>query len=96
MPDKVIELFEKISVEANEVSITTLFNACAKVCNSQAIQIGRDTLNRLPSSFLRHERLVTAAIDMLMKFGDINQAEVTFEKIQNKDIVTYGAMIQGY
>ncbi|CAF4639642.1 unnamed protein product, partial [Rotaria magnacalcarata] len=71
-----------------------LFNACAKLCNSHAIKIGRDTLNRLPTSFLRHSILVNSAIDMLMKFGDVNRAEVLFEKIKKKDIVTYGAMMQ--
>ncbi|CAF1029060.1 unnamed protein product [Rotaria magnacalcarata] len=96
MPEKVTELFEKISIEINEVVITMLFNACAKLCNSHAIKIGRDTLNRLPTSFLRHSILVNSAIDMLMKFGDVNRAEVLFEKIKKKDIVTYGAMMQGY
>ncbi|CAF4220872.1 unnamed protein product, partial [Rotaria magnacalcarata] len=33
---------------------------------------------------------------MLMKFGDVNPAEVVFETTQNKTLVTYGAMMQGY
>ncbi|CAF2994132.1 unnamed protein product [Rotaria socialis] len=33
---------------------------------------------------------------MLMKFGDVNQAEVLFKKIQKKTLVTYGAIMQGY
>ncbi|CAF4457858.1 unnamed protein product [Rotaria magnacalcarata] len=96
MPEKVIELFETISVEVDEVLIIILFNACAKLCNSQAIKLGRDTLNRLPISFLRNPTLVNSAIDMSMKFGDVNQAENLFEKIQKKTLVTYGAMMQGY
>ncbi|CAM4834547.1 unnamed protein product [Rotaria magnacalcarata] len=94
--EKVIELFETISVEVDEVLIIILFNACAKLCNSQAIKLGRDTLNRLPISFLRNPTLVNSAIDMSMKFGDVNQAENLFEKIQKKTLVTYGAMMQGY
>ncbi|CAF4682722.1 unnamed protein product, partial [Rotaria magnacalcarata] len=61
----------------------------------QAIKLGRDTLNRLPISFLRNPTLVNSAIDMSMKFGDVNQAENLFEKIQKKTLVTYGAMMQG-
>ncbi|CAM4978137.1 unnamed protein product [Rotaria socialis] len=94
MPEKVIELFETISVEVDEVLIIILFNACAKLCNSQAIKLGRDTLNRLPVSFLRNPTLVNSAIDMLMKFGDVNQAENLFEKMQKKTLITYGAMMQ--
>ncbi|CAF1927493.1 unnamed protein product [Rotaria magnacalcarata] len=67
-PEKFIDLFEKISVEIDEVIITILFNACAKLCDSQAIKIGKDTLNRLPISFLQNQKLVNAVIDMLMKF----------------------------
>ncbi|CAF3356567.1 unnamed protein product [Rotaria socialis] len=94
MPEKIIELFETISVEVDEVLIIILFNACAKLCNSQAIKLGRDTLNRLPVSFLRNPTLVNSAIDMLMKFGDVNQAENLFEKMQKKTLITYGAMMQ--
>ncbi|CAF5051592.1 unnamed protein product, partial [Rotaria sp. Silwood1] len=96
MPEKVIELFEKISIEIDEVIIIMLFNACAKLCNSHAIQIGNNILKQLPSSFLHHQKLVNSAIDMLMKFGDVNQAEFLFKKIQNKTLVTYGAIMQGY
>jgi hypothetical protein len=33
---------------------------------------------------------------MLMKFGDIQNAENVFRMIKKKDIVTYGAMMKGY
>ncbi|CAF5227780.1 unnamed protein product [Rotaria magnacalcarata] len=96
MPEKVIKLFEKISIKIDEVIIILLFNACAKLCNNRAIKTGRDALNRLPTSFLQNQKLINAAIDMLMKFGDVNPAEVVFETTQNKTLVTYGAMMQGY
>ncbi|CAF2817435.1 unnamed protein product [Rotaria sp. Silwood2] len=81
MPEKVLELFEKNSIDIDEVIITMLFNACAKLC---AIQIGNDTLKKLPFSFLNHQKLVNSAIDMLMKFGDVNQAQVIFRKFKIK------------
>ncbi|CAM4827283.1 unnamed protein product [Rotaria magnacalcarata] len=96
MPEKVLELFEKISIKIDELIIILLFNACAKLCNNRAIKTGRDALNRLPTSFLQNQKLINAAIDILMKFGDVNQAEVVFETTQNKTLVTYGAMMQGY
>ncbi|CAM4830551.1 unnamed protein product [Rotaria magnacalcarata] len=57
-----------------------LFNACAKLCNSQAIKLGKDKFKRLPTFFLQDQRLVNSAIDMLMKFDDASQAETTTPK----------------
>jgi hypothetical protein len=32
---------------------------------------------------------------MLFKFGDVKRAEDVFESIKNKDIISYGAMMNG-
>jgi pentatricopeptide repeat protein len=95
MPEKAIELFEKISIKVDEVIIIILFNACAKLSNDHAIKVGKDVLNRLPNSFLHHQNLINSAIDMLMKFGHVKDAERMFEQMKKKSIVTYGAMMQG-
>jgi pentatricopeptide repeat protein len=95
MPEKVLELYENISIEINEVIILLLFNACAKLSNAHAMKLGKDTLNRLPSSFYRSEILVNSVIDMFMKFGHISDGERLFNQIKNKSIVTYGVMMQG-
>lgn len=96
MPEKVIELFANIPVEEiDEVIMTLLFNACAKVANTDAVQLGNNVLNRLPKSFLQHQKLVNSAINMLMKFGDTVNAKHLFHKIQNKTFITFAAMIQG-
>lgn len=73
-----------------------LFNACAKLCNERSIKIGTEVLHKLPSSFIQNQKLVNSAIDMLMKFGNVNQAESFFEKIKRKSLVSYGTMMQGY
>ena len=95
MPDKVLELFEKMSIKADEVIIILLFNACAKICNTHAFQLGKDVFNRLPISFFQNQQLINSAIDMFMKFGDVKDAEILFEKSTRKTLVSYGAMMQG-
>ena len=95
MPEKVLELFETISVSPDEIIIMMLFNACAKLANPQSIKIGTDVLSRLPPAFLQHQNLVNTAIDMLMKFAHIKQAEHLFASTK-RNVVTYGAMMQGY
>jgi pentatricopeptide repeat protein len=77
------------------VAITMLFNACAKLAHTDAIQIATDVLTRMPTSFLYDHRLVNSALDMLMKFGDVNQAEHLFKQLKRKSIVSYGALMQG-
>ncbi|CAF1150597.1 unnamed protein product [Didymodactylos carnosus] len=95
MPEKVLELFDEMPIEPDEVIITILFNACAKLANTHAVKLGKDVLNRLPTAVFQHHKLVNSAIDMLMKFADVAHAEHLFQLIKNKSIVTYGAMMQG-
>ena len=48
---------------------------------------------QMPRSFLEHENLVNSAIDMLMKFGQVAQAEHLFETVEEvRTIVSYGAI----
>jgi pentatricopeptide repeat protein len=96
MPAKVLELFDQMSVEPHAVIITLLFNACAKLADANAVQRGKDMLKHLPSSCFDDQILINSAIDMLMRFGDVEHAERLFSRLQKKNIYTYGAMINGY
>ena len=90
-----LELFPTMSVTADEMAITMLFNACAKLAHADAIRIATDVLKRMPTSFLYDNRLVNSALDMLMKFGDVTQAEHLFQQLKRKSVVSYGALMQG-
>jgi hypothetical protein len=47
MPEKVLQMFDRIPVQPNEVIATILFNACAKVADPHSKESGKRTLNRL-------------------------------------------------
>ncbi len=96
MSDKALDLFEQIPFNLNDISYTIIFNACAQLLNDRAKQIGRKLLHQMPKNFYNNNVLITSAIDMLMKFGDITAAEHLFQMNNNKSIVTYGAMMNGY
>ena len=81
-----IQLFETISIEIDEVIVIILFNACAKLSNAHAIKLGTDVFNRLPESFLQRQELINSAIDMFMKFGHLEDAERLFKQMKNKTI----------
>ena len=95
-PKKAIELFQKLTVTADASVFTTLFNACAKVADADAIKIGRNFLQQIRPDHKKNEMLMNSSIDMLMKFGDVKYAEELFSQMNNKSTVTYGAMMQGY
>ncbi|UJR34288.1 hypothetical protein I4U23_021692 [Adineta vaga] len=96
MPEKVIELYEKISIKVDEVITTLLFNACAKLSNEYSIRIGNHVLNRLPKSFLQYRNLLHLTIDMLMKFGQVEDAEDFFRQVKTFDSTIYGIIMNGY
>lgn len=93
MPEKVLE---KISVKFDKVLITILFNVCVKLSNSYSIKVEKGVLDRLPIKVLQHEKLINSAIDILMKFGDLSNAERLFQEISKQSLVTYGTIMQGY
>ncbi|CAF4373458.1 unnamed protein product, partial [Rotaria sordida] len=50
----------------------------------------------MPDNYRNDNVVLTSAIHMLTKFGDIQSAERVFHSIKEKNIITYGAMIKGY
>jgi pentatricopeptide repeat protein len=96
MPEKVLEMIGTMSVQPDGVIATMLFNACSKIAHPHAIDLGKRVLNQLPAAFLEDPVLVTAAIDMLMRFGDVRYTEHLFSKLQRRDAASYGVMMNGY
>ncbi|CAF4400529.1 unnamed protein product, partial [Rotaria magnacalcarata] len=66
------------------------------LCNDRAMKIGKELLAKMPENYRNNNIISTSAIDMLMKFGDVESAERIFRSIKIKNIITYGAMVKGY
>ncbi|CAF1155485.1 unnamed protein product [Rotaria sp. Silwood1] len=90
MPEKVLDLFLQMNIQPDHIIQTILFTACAQVANARTKDIGRKLLQQMPQHFHKNNILLTSALNMLMKFGDIENAENLFKMIENKDIITYG------
>ncbi|CAF5222941.1 unnamed protein product, partial [Rotaria magnacalcarata] len=82
--EKALDLFEQIDIELDDVTYTIVFNACAKLCNDRALKIGKELLAKMPENYRNHNITSTSAIDMLMKFGDVESAERVFRSIKTK------------
>jgi predicted Zn-dependent protease len=96
MPGKVLEMFDTMSVQPDEVIAIILFNACAKVADPRAVKLGKMMLTQPLATFFDNSILMNSATDMLMKFGEVEEAEKIFKKIKRKNSIVYGAMMQGH
>ncbi|CAF1371285.1 unnamed protein product [Rotaria sordida] len=96
MSEKALDLFEQIHLKLNTVIYTIVFNACSQLANDRAKKIGKKLLDEMPDNYRNDNVVLTSAIHMLTKFGDIQSAERVFHSIKEKNIITYGAMIKGY
>ncbi|CAF4575867.1 unnamed protein product, partial [Rotaria magnacalcarata] len=50
----------------------------------------------MPENYRNNDIASTSAIDMLMKFGDVESAERIFRSAETKNINIYGALMNGY
>ncbi|CAF1562052.1 unnamed protein product [Rotaria magnacalcarata] len=94
--ESALHLFEKNTLKSDEVLYGIAFKACASLSNEEAIQLGKKTFHEMPKVYLNHTILVTSAIHMFMKFGEIEIAEYLFSQIKQHSSYTYGVMINGY
>jgi pentatricopeptide repeat protein len=96
MSERALDLFEKMNLNPDDVTYTIVFSACAQLVNDRAIKVGEKLLNQIPNHFRNNNTLMTSAIHMLFKFGDVKRAEDVFESMNNKGIISYGVMMKGY
>ena len=85
-----------MSVKPDPVMMTLPFNACAKLSNDASRTFGINALDKLPQLFLHNDNLVNSAIDMLMRFGDIQRAERLFSQTRQRNTNIFNVMLNGY
>ncbi|CAF2089829.1 unnamed protein product [Rotaria magnacalcarata] len=95
MAGKVLDLFDEMKIEPNHFTLSILFNACAVLNNNRAMRTGKKLLDEMPENYRNHNAISTSAINMLMKFGDVETAQRIFRSIKVKDIISYNAMMKG-
>ena len=95
MYDKALDLFEQMPFDPNDVTYTVVLNTCAQLCDDRAKQMGMRLLKQISNRYQNNQAVLTSAIDMLMRFGDVTSAERLFNQMKNKDIISYGALMKG-
>ena len=92
MHEKVLDLFEQMSIDPNNVVYTIVCKACAELKNNRAKTIGMKLFDKLTNV---DEMLLVTVVHMLMNFGEVNRAEKVFESMLQKNVISYGSMIHG-
>ncbi|KAK7318481.1 hypothetical protein RJT34_03183 [Clitoria ternatea] len=92
-----IEVFNELksleSVRPNNSLLVSVLNACGAV---GAFEEGKWVHSYVDGNAMEYElELGTALIDFYAKCGCVRHAEVVFDKMKNKDVTTWSAMILG-
>ncbi|CAF1337435.1 unnamed protein product, partial [Rotaria sordida] len=96
MPEKIFDLLDQMTFKPDNYTLPILFNVCAQLANDRAMKIGRKLLDEMPNDYRNNNIILNSAMDMLMKSGDVKSAERIFDSIKKKNIITYGALMNGY
>ena len=91
---KAIDLFHKTK-NPDHVIYILLFNACARLGSTEALNIIKKVSSDIPQSCRSNDRLHTSLIDALVKCGDVETAESLLNSTKNITIYTVGAMMKG-
>jgi hypothetical protein len=95
MPNKAIDIFERISERANNIILSIFFNACAESADDRAHRLGNQVFQQLPAMCKNEIAVTGTVLRMLMKFGQVKDAEELFQSSKGKNLVMYGAMMHG-
>ncbi|KXG19489.1 pentatricopeptide repeat-containing protein At4g30700 [Sorghum bicolor] len=94
MAVELFQLMQELNVQPNPTTISSTLSACA--------QLGALSLGTWVHRIIAKENLelnvyvMTALIDMYAKCGSIAEARSIFDRMDNKNVVSWNAMISGY
>lgn len=95
-PKEAVGIFtqmEEAGLRPNEVTVAAVLSACADL---GALDLGERLHNYSNrSGFRRNIRICNTLIDMYIKCGCLEAAREVFDEIEERDIVSWSAMIQG-
>lgn len=95
MNEKALDLFEKMYLAPDNLIYAVILKACAKTKNERSINIGKKLVDEMSNKLEAADVVLHSAIHMLMRFNDIEGAEHLFGLVKNKDVFSYGALMQG-
>ncbi|KAL2249177.1 pentatricopeptide repeat-containing protein At3g51320 [Sesamum indicum] len=96
-PGNALKLFREMVVQGFESNDTTAVNVIAACGRSNRLKEGRSVHGFLVKAFNSSSLIIdTALIDMYSKCGRVDLAQVIFNRMPSKNLVSWNAMILGH
>ncbi|XVF00119.1 hypothetical protein REPUB_Repub03eG0257700 [Reevesia pubescens] len=97
LPDEALVLFRQMlsnGIQPDEISINSIFGACSKL---SALRLGKEAHCYALKAILAEDIFVCCSIIyMYAKSGCIGQSRRVFDKLRDKDVASWNAIIVGY
>ena len=90
-----MNFFKEINITPDEYTFSILFKICIQIADQRSLEFGELIFNRMPKKFHNNIVIITAALQMFIKCGEISKAEELFNRIENKNLFTYSVMMNG-
>ncbi|CAF1125375.1 unnamed protein product [Adineta steineri] len=94
--NEALNLFKENNIPTNEYTFSILFKICSQINDKYSLEFGKEAFNQMPKNYHNSIVVITSALHMFTKCGDISKAEQLFNEIKKKNLIVYGAMMNGY
>ncbi|XP_057825159.2 pentatricopeptide repeat-containing protein At4g13650-like [Cryptomeria japonica] len=94
--EKAIEIFKQMQlagVQPNSTTLAIIFPACAKI---GVLEQGMGIHQSINNRDILSDVVVTVLVDMYAKCGSIDKAYELYDRMPEKDVIAWNAMIAGY
>lgn len=90
-----LDFFKTTNITKNEYTFSILFKICTDSADQRSLEFGQLIFDRMPKKFHNNSVVITSALQMFVKCGNISKAEQLFNTIQNKNLFTFSVMMNG-
>jgi pentatricopeptide repeat protein len=91
---RLLHLMQLEGVKPNEITFTSVVNACANVA---ALEQGKQVhASIIGNGYVYYDKLANALVDMYSKCGKLEYARQMFDKMPQRDVVSWTTIITAY
>ncbi|CAF1202782.1 unnamed protein product [Didymodactylos carnosus] len=94
--EEALKFFREINITPSEFTFSILFKICTEIADQRSLEFGKLIFDRMPKKFYNNIVIITSALQMFLKCGDISTAEELFNRIQNKNLIVFTVMMKGF